>query len=74
MAPPNPRFIFVSHAGEDTWVARQIAREISALGARPFLDEADIDVRDIIRLNDVGQYFEQLGARVALEKSDGRTA
>ena len=36
--------VFVSHAGEDTWVARQIAREIEARGARPFLDEADINV------------------------------
>jgi TIR domain len=140
----KPRFIFVSHAGEDTWVARQIAREISARGAHPFLDEADVDVgaefeedilaflekadelvvlftpwalkrpyvwaeigaawirripiivvlhgllpkdlhanpnapvflkkRDIIRLNDVGQYFEQLGTRVAAEKTDGREA
>jgi hypothetical protein len=38
--------VFVSHCGEDTWVARQIAREIAARGARPFLDEADIDVGD----------------------------
>lgn len=36
--------VFVSHSGEDTWVARQIAREITARGARPFLDEADVDV------------------------------
>ncbi len=36
--------IFVSHSGEDTWVARQIAREITDRGARAFLDEADIDV------------------------------
>ena len=36
--------VFVSHSGEDTWVARQIAREIAARGAQPFLDEADVDV------------------------------
>lgn len=36
--------VFVSHSGEDTWVAGQIAREITARGARPFLDEADVDV------------------------------
>lgn len=36
--------VFVSHSGEDTWVARQIAREITARGATPFLDEADVDV------------------------------
>jgi len=38
------RFVFVSHSGADTWVARQIAREIAACGATPFLDEAHIDV------------------------------
>jgi len=36
--------VFVSHSGEDTWVARQIAREIRASGATPFLDEADVEV------------------------------
>jgi hypothetical protein len=36
--------VFVSHSGEDTWVARQIAREITERGATPFLDEADVDV------------------------------
>ena len=131
------RLVFVSHSGEDTWVARQIANSISAKGARPFLDEADVDVgaefeedirefldeahelvvlftpwslerpyvwaeigaawirripivvilhglsvgdfqaqpnapvflkkRDIIRLNDIDQYFEQLGGRVTEE-------
>jgi hypothetical protein len=129
------RLVFVSHSGEDTWVARQIANGISAVGARPFLDEADVEVgaefeedirgfldqahelvvlftpwslarpyvwaeigaawirripivvvlhgltasdfqaqpnapvflkkRDIIRLNDIDQYLQQLGARVA---------
>ena len=46
------RLIFVSHSrpdtripfrGESTWVARQIAREIEARGATPFLDEAQVD-------------------------------
>lgn len=37
------RLVFVSHSGEDTWVAKQIAREIEACGAKPFLDEAEID-------------------------------
>ena len=40
---PSQRLVFVSHSGEDTWVARQIAREIAACGARPFLDNAEID-------------------------------
>jgi len=42
--PPNRRRVFVSHSGEDTWVASQIAREIASCGAEPFLDEANIDV------------------------------
>jgi hypothetical protein len=37
------RLVFVSHSGEDTWVAKQIAREIEARGAIPFLDEAEVD-------------------------------
>jgi hypothetical protein len=135
--PMNEKLIFVSHSGEDTWVALQIARQIESCGARPFLDKADIDVgsdfeedirqfldkadellvlftpwslerpyvwaeigaawirkipiivvlhglsipqfqaqpnypvfikkRDIIHLNDIDQYFQQLGARVAQE-------
>ncbi len=38
------RLVFVSHSGEDTWIARQIAREITQRGASVFLDEADVDV------------------------------
>lgn len=37
------RLVFVSHSGLDTWVAKQIAREIAACGATPFLDEAQVD-------------------------------
>lgn len=44
MNSEKTRLVFVSHSGEDTWVARQIAREIASKGAKPFLDEADIDV------------------------------
>jgi hypothetical protein len=40
----NQRLVFVSHSGIDTWVAKQVAREISGCGATPFLDEAQIDV------------------------------
>ncbi len=39
-----PRLIFISHSGPDTWVAKQIAREIEARGATSFLDEAHVDV------------------------------
>lgn len=54
------RLVFVSHSGEDTWVARQIAREISSCGAQPFLDEADVDV---------GAEFEE-DIREFLDKAD----
>jgi hypothetical protein len=40
----DSRLVFVSHSGEDTWVARQIAAGIAAVGATPFLDEADVEV------------------------------
>src|SRR6266404_3639296 len=38
------RQVFVSHSARDTWVARQIAREITKCGAEPFLDEAEIGI------------------------------
>lgn len=38
------RLVFISHSGADTWVARQIAREISRCGATAFLDEAESDI------------------------------
>lgn len=41
---PHKHLVFVSHSGTDTWVAKQIAREISRCGATPFLDEAHIEV------------------------------
>jgi DNA helicase HerA-like ATPase len=37
------RLIFVSYSSADTWVAKQIAREIEARGGTPFLDEAEVD-------------------------------
>lgn len=51
------RFVFVSHSAKDTWVARQVAREIASCGAKPFLDEDDIDTgadfeEDILRFLD----------------------
>ena len=42
----NEHLVFVSHASEDTWVARQIAREITEAGAKVFLDEANIKIGD----------------------------
>ena len=37
------RLVFVSHSSQDTWIAKQIAREIEARGATPFLDESQVD-------------------------------
>ena len=37
------RLVFVSHSGPDTWIAKQIAREIESRGATPFLDEAHVE-------------------------------
>ncbi|MCK6576636.1 MAG: toll/interleukin-1 receptor domain-containing protein [Anaerolineae bacterium] len=38
------RRVFISHSGEDTWVARQIAKEIADRDGEPFLDEADVSI------------------------------
>jgi TIR domain len=38
------RKVFISHAGEDTWVASQIAEQCERLGATTFLDEKQIAV------------------------------
>lgn len=54
------RLIFVSHSGKDTWVAKQIAKEITACGATAFLDEAEIYV---------GADFEE-DILTALEQAD----
>jgi hypothetical protein len=40
----NSKFVFVSHSGDDTWIAKQIAREIGQRGATPFLDQADVEI------------------------------
>jgi hypothetical protein len=41
--PSDKLLVFVSHSSQDTWVARQIAREIEGSGAKAFLDEAEVD-------------------------------
>lgn len=38
------RLVFISHAGEDTWIAQKIASDVSELGARSFLDRANVDI------------------------------
>ncbi len=42
--PKRGYLVFVSHAGTDTWVARQISTAIQARGGKFFLDEAHIGV------------------------------
>ena len=41
--------VFVSHSGEDIWVAEQIARRIEDYGAEAFLDRRDIAAGDNFR-------------------------
>ena len=65
--------VFISHSGEDTWVARQIAREIEARGAHAFLDEANIDVGadfedDLRRFLDVADELVVLFTPWALQR------
>lgn len=43
---PSKRLVFISHSAADTWIAKQLAREITSCGAEPFLDEAHIEVGD----------------------------
>lgn len=40
----SPYRVFLSHAGADAWVARQLRREMLACGAAVFLDEAGIEI------------------------------
>ncbi|MCB2262709.1 MAG: toll/interleukin-1 receptor domain-containing protein [Candidatus Thiosymbion ectosymbiont of Robbea hypermnestra] len=56
----NDKLVFISHSGEDTWVARQIAREVGERGARPFLDADNVDI---------GAEFEE-EIRNSLNKAD----
>jgi hypothetical protein len=53
-------FLFISHSGPDTWVARQLSDQCRALGAVTFLDEAEIAI---------GAKFET-DILAALRKSD----
>jgi hypothetical protein len=39
--------IFISHFSGDEWVARQMAKELQALGAETFLDAIDIETGDV---------------------------
>jgi hypothetical protein len=70
---PDARLVFVSHSGEDTWVARQIANAIAARGGRPFLDEADVNIgaefeEDILRFLDQAHELVVLFTPWSLER------
>jgi hypothetical protein len=45
----KPYRVFVSHSGDDIWVAEQIARLIEERGAATFLDRRDIAAGDDFR-------------------------
>ncbi|WP_424131999.1 toll/interleukin-1 receptor domain-containing protein [Roseiarcus sp.] len=45
----KPYRVFVSHSGDDIWVAEQIARLIEDCGADAFLDRRDIAAGDDFR-------------------------
>ena len=52
--------VFISHAGTDTWVAKQIERHIKDAAADTFMDAANIDIGD--------QFEEKLLAELKLSK------
>lgn len=55
----------MSHSGQDTWVAKQIAREIERSGAQPFLDEAEIDAGADFE-EDIREFLERADELVVL--------
>ncbi len=59
------RLVFVSHSSQDTWVAKQVAREIEARGATPFLDEAHVDAGADFE-EDILNFLEQAHELVVL--------
>jgi len=62
---PTKYFVFVSHSSRDTWVAKQIAREITQSGAMPFLDEAQIDIGADFE-EDIRNFLQQADELVVL--------
>ncbi len=59
------RLVFVSHSSADTWVAKQIAREIEAHGATAFLDEAQVEAGADFE-EDILNFLERAHELVAL--------
>lgn len=48
-AIPSSYIVFISHSSHDLWVANQIAKEIKALGAKPWLDKKDLEGGDVLQ-------------------------
>lgn len=46
--PPASYMVFISHYSEDIWIARQISKQIKALGATTWLDEKDLKGGDVL--------------------------
>ena len=59
------RLVFVSHSSQDTWIAKQIAREIETRGGTPFLDEAQVDAGADFE-EDILNFLEQADELVVL--------
>ena len=50
-ATPKDYRVFISHSSRDAWIARQIGKEIEAVGAKKWLDEHDLKGGDDVRNN-----------------------
>jgi hypothetical protein len=48
-AEPSVYTVFISHSSKEKWIARQISKEIEALGAKTWLDTKDLRGGDEIR-------------------------
>src|SRR5438105_1232218 len=48
-AEPATYTVFISHSSKESWIAKQIAKEIEALGAKTWLDRKDLRGGDEIR-------------------------
>ena len=45
----TPYVVFISHSSSDSWIAKQMAKEIEARGAKAWLDRHDIAGGDELR-------------------------
>ena len=63
--PADRWLVFVSHSAQDTWIAKQIAREIESCGASTFLDESHVDAGADFE-EDILQWLERTHELVVL--------